>query len=231
MADRVRSEVSAALARPLESQTPYAPQATAASASSYLAQPSMAEAAPQPTTYQPAYQPRGIQVAPDLAIRPAAPRPMMPEPQPQPTPRMPEAYTQHVDDRGFVPPVSERPVRPVRMPTAEDFPPIAQKSLEAGRQDRPAPVEGSKKSLMERLVSAGFGGRRADPHEMPAPPRAVSVEPQPIAQPTMQTQAPMPAQAPRPVQQPVQAARPASAPRMFEDDQMEIPAFLRRQSN
>jgi cell division protein FtsZ len=33
------------------------------------------------------------------------------------------------------------------------------------------------------------------------------------------------------MQQPQQAARPAPAPRMFEDDQMEIPAFLRRQSN
>jgi len=144
---------------------------------------------------------------------------------------MPEPYMQHVDDRGFVPPASERPVRPVRMPTAEDFPPIAQKSLEAGRQERPAPVESPKKSLMERLVSAGFGGRRSDPNEMPAPPRAVSVELQPMAQPTMPVQAPMQAQASRPMQQPLQGARPTQAPRMFEDDQMEIPAFLRRQSN
>ena len=233
MADRVRSEVSAALARPLESQTHYAPQAPAASASSYVSTPTMADAAPQPTSYQPAYQPRGIQVAPDLAIRPAAPRPVMPEPQPQPAPRMPEAYTQHVDERGFLPPVSERPVRPVRMPTAEDFPPIAQKSLEAGRQERPAPVEGQKKSLMERLVTAGFGGRRAETSEMPAPPRSVSVESQPImpAQTPMQAPAPMPNQAPRMAQQPAAPARQAPAPRMFEDDQMEIPAFLRRQSN
>ncbi|MFM8608646.1 MAG: cell division protein FtsZ [Hyphomicrobiales bacterium] len=235
MADRVRSEVTAALARPVEQHAPVAYHTPAAPAASYVSQPQMTDAAPQPTSYQPAYQPRGIQVAPDLAIRPAAPRPVMPEPQPQPAPRMPEPYTQHVDDRGFVPPVSERPVRPVRMPTAEDFPPIAQKSLEAGRQERPAPVESPKKSLMERLVSAGFGGRRADPNEMPAPPRSVSVESQPIPQPmpqtTMPAQAPMQAQAPRPMQQPQQAARPAQAPRMFEDDQMEIPAFLRRQSN
>ncbi len=227
MADRVRNEVTAALARPVEHHAPIAPVAPAAPAASYVSQAPMAEAPAHPTAYQPAYQPRGIQVAPDLAIRPAAPRPMMPEPQPQAAPRMPDSYAPHVDDRGFVPPVSERPMRPVRMPSAEDFPPIAQKSLEAGRQDRTAPaaVEGQKKSLMERLVSAGFGGRRADPAEMPAPPRAVSVEPQPMTQPEM------PAQAQRPVQQPVQATRPATPQRMFEDDQMEIPAFLRRQSN
>ncbi|MEY4091155.1 MAG: hypothetical protein RLZZ496_337 [Pseudomonadota bacterium] len=224
MADRVRNEVTAALARPVEHHTPVAPVAPAAPAASYVSQAPMAEA----PAYQQPYQPRGIQVAPDLAIRPAAPRPMMPEPQPQPAPRMPDSYAPHVDDRGFVPPVSERPMRPVRMPSAEDFPPIAQRSLEAGHQDRAAPaaVEGQKKSLMERLVSAGFGGRRADPAEMPAPPRAVSVEQQP-----MMAQPEMPAQAPRPVQQPVQAARPAAPQRMFEDDQMEIPAFLRRQSN
>ena len=227
MADRVRNEVTAALARPVEHHAPVAPVAPAAPAASYVSQAPMAEAAAHPTAYQPAYQPRGIQVAPDLAIRPAAPRPVMSEPQPQPAPRMPDSYAPHVDDRGFVPPVSERPMRPVRMPSAEDFPPIAQRSLEAGHQDRAVPtaVEGQKKSLMERLVSAGFGGRRADPAEMPAPPRAVSVEPQQMAQPEM------PAQAPRPVQQPAQTARPAAPQRMFEDDQMEIPAFLRRQSN
>ena len=83
---------------------------------------------------------------------------------------------------------------------------------------------------MERLVSAGFGGRRADPAEMPAPPRAVSVEQQPMM---VQPEMPAPVQRPvqQPVQQPVQAARAAAPQRMFEDDQMEIPAFLRRQSN
>ena len=223
MTDRIRSEMNAAIARPLDSIAP-APQPAqtyATPASHYVAQEAPA---------QPAFQPRSIQVAPDIAIRAAAPRPVMPEPQPQAQPRAPEAYTAHVDERGFVPPVSERPLRPIRMPTVDDFPPIAQKSLEAGRAEAaPAtPVEGQKRSLMDRLVSAGFGGgRRTSNSDVPPAPRTVAVEPAPVTA----YQAPA---APQRMAQPAMmapAAAPSAQPRMFEDDQMEIPAFLRRQSN
>jgi cell division protein FtsZ len=89
-----------------------------------------------------------------------------------------------------------------------------------------APIERQKKSLMERLTTAGFG-RRAE-GEVPSMPRQVNVEP------TGYAQAPM--GQPEPQQRYQQATpqaqhAPATQPRMFEDDQMEIPAFLRRQSN
>jgi cell division protein FtsZ len=87
-------------------------------------------------------------------------------------------------------------------------------------------MERQKKSLMERLTTAGFG-RRLEGGEMPQVPRQVAMEPVAYAQ------APS-AQQEQPRFQPVAQQVPRAAaiqPRMFEDDQMEIPAFLRRQSN
>ncbi len=94
-------------------------------------------------------------------------------------------------------------------------------------------------SLMQRLASVGFGGRKDEEAEMapaPAPVRQMPQAPMP------QAAAPSAAHAEymrRPVQQP--ASRPAqgqldphgrAAPtRSSEEDHLEIPAFLRRQAN
>ena len=213
MADRIRTEIGTAFARPTAEMAPPVAPAPAP----------VPVQAPQPM--QQAYVPRGIQVAPDIAIRPAAPRPVMPTPAPSPAPRVEAGYDEHAIQQGFVPPESERPLRPVRMPSIDELPPIAQRTIDASLNARPsvAPVEKQKKSLMERLTTAGFG-RRSDGEEMPQMPRQVAVEP--VQQAPMQY-----AQPEQPRYQP--AAQPAPAPqaRMYEDDQMEIPAFLRRQSN
>ena len=210
MADRIRTEIGTAFARPTaELQAP-------------LAETQQAAPAPQ------AFQPRSIQVAPDIAIRQAAPRPVMAAPAPVAAPRAEAAYDDHAMHQGFVPPESERPVRPVRMPSIDELPPIAQRTIDASlNAGAPSaqPIERQKKSLMERLTTAGFG-RRVE-GEAPQMPRQVAVEP------TSYAQAPA-AQPEQPRYQPAaQYAQPAAAPqpRMFEDDQMEIPAFLRRQSN
>ena len=213
MADRIRTEIGTAFARPTAEMAP-------------PAAPASAPVAPQAAApAQQGYVPRGIQVAPDIAIRPAAPRPVMPAPAPAPAPRVEAGYDEHAVQQGFVPPESERPLRPVRMPSIDELPPIAQRTIDASLNARPAvaPVERQKKSLMERLTTAGFG-RRSEAEEMPQMPRQVAVEPV--------------QQAPQHYAQPEQpryqqAAQPAAAPqaRMYEDDQMEIPAFLRRQSN
>jgi cell division protein FtsZ len=213
MADRIRTEIGTAFARPTAEMAPPVAPAPAP----------VPVQAPQPV--QQPYVPRGIQVAPDIAIRPAAPRPVMPTPAPAPAPRVEAGYDEHAIQQGFVPPESERPLRPVRMPSIDELPPIAQRTIDASLNARPsvAPVEKQKKSLMERLTTAGFG-RRSDGEEMPQMPRQVAVEP--VQQAPMQY-----AQPEQPRYQP--AAQPAPAPqaRMYEDDQMEIPAFLRRQSN
>ncbi|MCX8503018.1 MAG: cell division protein FtsZ [Alphaproteobacteria bacterium] len=213
MADRIRTEIGTAFARPTAEMAPPVAPAPA---------PVPVQA---PAPVQQGYVPRGIQVAPDIAIRPAAPRPVMPTQAPAPASRVEAGYDEYAVQQGFVPPESERPLRPVRMPSIDELPPIAQRTIDASLNARPsmAPVEKQKKSLMERLTTAGFG-RRSEGEEMPQMPRQVAVEP--VQQAPMQY-----AQPEQPRYQP--AAQPAPAPqaRMYEDDQMEIPAFLRRQSN
>ncbi len=110
-----------------------------------------------------------------------------------------------------------RPQRPQqRMPAIEDFPPIAQKQI-AAQQSRIEHIaehaSRKKKGLFERLANVGLG-RREDPVAAPR-------------EPTMTVQ-----QQPR-VQQPSQAASQQSThiDPTLDDDQLEIPAFLRRQAN
>lgn len=210
MADRIRTEIGTAFARP------------AAEAPAPVAE------APQPAPVMQGFQPRSIQVAPDIAIRQSAPRPVMPQPVPVAAPRVEAGYDDHAVQQGFLPPESERPVRQVRMPSIDELPPIAQRTIDASLNagSPVAPMERQKKSLMERLTTAGFG-RRPEAGEMPQVPRQVAMEPVAYAQaPSVQQEQPRF----QPVAQHTQQA-PSSQPRMFEDDQMEIPAFLRRQSN
>jgi cell division protein FtsZ len=108
--------------------------------------------------------------------------------------------------------------RPVRIPPINEFPPIAQQQMAAQQRsiENIADHAGrKKKGLFERLASVGLG--RKD-------------EPAPVAQrePTMASQ-PRPQQvAPIRPQAPAEQHRPEPA---LDDDQLEIPAFLRRQAN
>ncbi len=182
--------------------TPQAYTQQAQPAPQYAPQPPVSYANPQP-------QPRSLRVGPDLAIRPAQ-RVVQPEPAPAPA----VSYDQQpaddpfMDEHGFIPPVSERPVRPVRMPDVNDFPPIMQRTIDPGmttREPQAAPSEKKRQSLIERLTNAGFGKKG----EAETPTRQGGVFEQSIS--------------------PDQ--RRASAAKGMEDDQLEIPAFLRRQSN
>jgi cell division protein FtsZ len=105
-----------------------------------------------------------------------------------------------------------------RIPPIEQFPPIAQRQIAAQqtRIESIAEHAKKKKGLLERLASVGLG--RKD--DMPAGPK----EPQ-IAQ-----------RAEPKIQPAQQAPRTAAAPAApidptLDDDQLEIPAFLRRQAN
>ena len=105
----------------------------------------------------------------------------------------------------------------MRIPPIDEFPPIAQQQIAAqqSRIENIADHAGrKKKGLFERLASVGLG--RKD-------------EPAPVAQrePTMASQ-PRPQQvAPIRPQAPAEQHRPEPA---LDDDQLEIPAFLRRQA-
>ena len=107
----------------------------------------------------------------------------------------------------------------------------------ANRAAEEAVPESKRTSLLRRLATVGFGGRRdemegAAPAARPAAPAA----PQPqMAQPHVPPapRAPAPAV---PQYRPAQGnldpqGRVAPQPRMMDDDQLEIPAFLRRQAN
>ncbi|BCB19059.1 cell division protein FtsZ [Bosea sp. ANAM02] len=183
------------------------------------------------------------QVAQDIRIEPVQPRPVMAAPAPEPVHHAEPTLNL---DESFIPPMPERAVvRPTRMPRVEDLPAPGQAQLNAHRGAQAAPqppsaVEQKRMSLMQRLASVGFGGRKDDEAEMapaPAPARQMPQAPMP------QAAAPSAAHAEymrRPVQQ-QPASRPAqgqldphgrAAPaRSSEDDHLEIPAFLRRQAN
>jgi cell division protein FtsZ len=86
-----------------------------------------------------------------------------------------------------------------------DFPPIMQRTIDPGfgGREQSAPTEKKRQSLIERLTNAGFGKKG----EGEPAPRQSGVFEQSADQ------------------------RRAPAAKGIEDDQLEIPAFLRRQSN
>jgi cell division protein FtsZ len=175
----------------------------------------------------------------DVTIRPATPKPtLFVEPAaPPPAPQQNESFGT------FIPPHPERvPQRP-RMPRIDELPPQAQREIQAHRGElAPPEPEKQRMSLLKRLASAGLGLKSEG--EEPEMQRAA-----PAPQPTqrMPQMPPLPQRPPsRPMSDPVSeyARRPQGSPQGLdihgrqapvnnppEDDQLEIPAFLRRQAN
>jgi cell division protein FtsZ len=183
----------------------------------------------------------------DVTIRP------MPQPKPSffqepgaPPPAEPPA------PRNFIPPTPERIAsRPPRMPRIDELPIPAQKEIRAKRgelaeQEHP---EKRKGGLLRRLAAVGLG-RREEEAEKPASVRPVRPMPRPVDR--AAGPAPLPPLPPRPARAPEvrgpepvsdYAKRPAAHAGLDplgrqtpvhntgEDDQLEIPAFLRRQAN
>jgi cell division protein FtsZ len=146
-------------------------------------------------------------------------------------------------DEEFMPAAPEPPeIRPPRMPQIDELPPLAQDQLRARRgETSPSahPAETRRLSLLEKL--AAFGISRHEQEEARAPdPRAIAPALPAAAPPKPSASAlhveygrpqPRPG-APRPAQGDLDAhGRIAAAAAQIEDEQLEIPAFLRRQSN
>jgi cell division protein FtsZ len=114
--------------------------------------------------------------------------------------------------------IAARPA--VRMPSVDEFPPIAQKQIAAqqSRIENIAEQAGKRKlGIFERLATVGIG--RKDDSQARAKPVA-RAEPSMAARPQPQRFSPPPA--PAPVQEDEST---------YEDDQLAIPAFLRRQAH
>ncbi len=217
--------------------------------------PQAVEAAPQPA---PAPQPVPAYAPPPAAEQIYAPH--HPDVQIKRMPAPPAAYAEppatparRVETSGvaepFVPPLAEQPMRAPRMPSIDELPLPGQNLMRNAQQNAAAP-DTRRRTLLERLAT--FGMSRAEEHlaAAPAPALHAPMQPPPQApmQAPMQSHAQAPAgYAPRPAQpSPVHAEyakrppaqRPAATidangrgyPRA-EEDHLEIPAFLRRQSS
>jgi cell division protein FtsZ len=143
----------------------------------------------------------------------------------------------------FIPPAPEAPSR---IPRVEDFPPVAQRQIEA--RQAPARSEHHEDrgpmSLLRRLASVGLGRRE----EAPAPQRTEAPPLQrPIARPQQPQRAAQPqSRAAQPARPQTKQEQPLYRPQQgdldqhgraipnqsrSQDDELEIPAFLRRQAN
>lgn len=181
----------------------------------------------------------------DVMIRPITPKPtLFVEPTAEETV---ESAPAAAPERPFIPPQAERPAaRAPRMPRIDELPIPAQNQIRARQAEAAPTAEKPRQSLLQRLASVGLGRREdeARPAPVPAPPVQRAMPPMPKAPPMP----PLPRQqearpegvseyAKRPVvQRPApqgldQHGRPAPVHNSVDDDQLEIPAFLRRQAN
>jgi cell division protein FtsZ len=136
----------------------------------------------------------------------------------------------------FVPPAPERIMRAPRMPRPEDFPLPGRALVEKQGQPDHHPEE-RRKSLMQRLAAVGLG-RRSEA-EAPQAPRTVKPMPQYQAPAAVSARHPE-GRAEQPVSEYARRAGPQGLDATGrqtpvhntpEEDQLDIPAFLRRQAN
>ena len=174
-------------------------------------------------------------VSDDLTIRPIQQKPsLFIEPITQ------EAPVEPAMPAAFIPPQAERTVRAPRMPRIDELPMPAQNQIRARDQQAEVqedPLEKPRMSLLQRLASVGLGRKEEDEQRRTAPPAprqqmpALPTRPAP-RMPSANQQEPISEFAKRPAPQgldPHGRQAPAAAP--VDDDQLDIPAFLRRQSN
>jgi len=171
----------------------------------------------------------------DVSIRPMPIKPSLFEPVDTEA-----APAEEPTPKTFIPPAPERTAaRAPRMPRIDELPLPAQNEIKAKRgelgEDHP---EKRRMSLMQRLASVGLG-RRAEGVEAPQAPRIAQAMPQ-FARPPRPTARNPEGRADEPVSEYARRSGPQgldaharSAPvhNSDEEDQLDIPAFLRRQAN
>jgi len=168
----------------------------------------------------------------DVTIRPLAPKPSL---------FIDPAANEPEDEQpaAFIPPQPERiPLRAPRMPRIDELPLPAQNEIRARRGELADDHHPEKRhrSLLQRLASVGLG-RREDHPKMPQAPRAPQMGPdrlpgRPMPRPTETRPEPVSEYAKRTMPQGLdQHGRASAVHNSAEQDQLDIPAFLRRQAN
>ena len=172
----------------------------------------------------------------DVAIRPLAPKPTL-----FIDPAASAEQTQ--EPKTFIPPQAERlPPRAPRMPRIDELPVPAQNEIRARRGELPHAEHPDKKrkSLLERLASVGLGRREQDKEEEMPSPRAPLIPSErterlpgrPMPRPSEPRPEPVSEYAKRAAPQGLdQHGRQTPVHNASEEDQLDIPAFLRRQAN
>jgi cell division protein FtsZ len=172
----------------------------------------------------------------DVTIRPIPAKPPLFAEPPAPAE---QAYEPELPAT-FIPPAAERaPLRAPRMPKFEELPMPAQNQIrQASGEAADDHPQKTRLSLLQRLANVGLG-RRDDESEPPVAARAAgpAMPPLPDRKPVRPTPTalagdPVSEYARRPAPQGLDShGRPAPLPQNQGDDHLDIPAFLRRQSN
>jgi cell division protein FtsZ len=201
-----------------------------------------AESAPEPVHQQ-------ITAIEDVTIRPIAPKPSLFREAIETPAEAPRQLAE--PERPFIPPQAEQPaVRAPRMPRIDELPMPAQNQIRARQAETAAAPEKPRVSLLQRLASVGLGRREEEApqaRQAPAaqPPAQRMAPPMPKAPPMPPLPRPQEPRSAEPVseyakrpapQRPApqgldQHGRQAPVHNSLDDDQLEIPAFLRRQAN
>jgi len=173
----------------------------------------------------------------DVSIRPIPPKPTLFEP---PAEMQAPVAVEPPLAEAFIPPEAEPVMRRPRMPRVDELPLPAQAQINAQMRAQRGEAEAEhperrRMGLMQRLAAVGLGRREEPAMEPPMP-----VASRPVAYPPRQT-ARVPESRPgEPVSEYARRSgpqgldphgRPAPTHTPPEDDQLDIPAFLRRQAN
>ncbi|HEY4634986.1 MAG TPA: cell division protein FtsZ [Rhodospirillales bacterium] len=170
----------------------------------------------------------------DVTIRPVAAKPTFFEPVFD-EPRAHDPIDE--PERPYIPPRAEQPVRGLRMPRVEELPMPAQNEIRASRGEPSEHHSAEKRrtTLLQRLANVGLGRREEEeapaPRPVARPPsRPVDPDPRPAAE--RRTADQVSEYARRPASRSLPLDLHGRAPgRPADDDELEIPAFLRRQAN
>ena len=225
MAERIEREIAPIAPRPAQQQSAAAMTQAFTDTIESAAKAAVAAAVMTPQT-----------ASEDVMIRPIPPKPSL-----FPEPICELGQHEMPAPRAFIPPEPERAVRQPRMPRIEELPMPAQNQLRAKRgvvNDADHP-EKRRMTLMQRLAAVGLG-RKDEATEAPMEARPLVRQQPGFDHMPTRPAAPRATDSRDPVSQYAKKNAPqgldplgrqAAMHKSPEDDQLDIPAFLRRQAN